>query len=172
MPYRRVCDSAGALRQRDRMKLAAALEKLEKRIPPIVLSVYFPNILEPFALIGHNFWVMNHLTVDESGFPNRADAPDTQWMLTLVLDVRTDTAFFMWGYELDPYVEREMINKCIMRNRIPLRENMLLQASAAIMKEAVNMIERRARSMVKKPMRYGLIAPEKGQARKGGEEKK
>ena len=53
IPYRRVCDNAGALRQQDRMRLNALLEKLERRIPPVLLSVYFPNILEPFSLIPH-----------------------------------------------------------------------------------------------------------------------
>ena len=67
IPYRRVCDNAGALRQQDRMRLNALLEKLERRIPPVLLSVYFPNILEPFSLIPHSFWTMNHLTVDEAG---------------------------------------------------------------------------------------------------------
>ena len=41
---------------------------------------------------------------------------------------RQDTACFMWGYELDPYVEPDLINKSIMKARIPLRESMLLQA--------------------------------------------
>ena len=45
---------------------------------------------------------MNHLTVDEAGFPNHQGPLDPQWLLVLVLDVRTDTACFMWGYELDP----------------------------------------------------------------------
>ena len=30
IPYRRVCDNAGALRQQDRMRLNALLEKLER----------------------------------------------------------------------------------------------------------------------------------------------
>ena len=115
IPYRRVCDNAGALRQQDRMRLNALLEKLERRIPPVLLSVYFPNILEPFSLIPHSFWTMNHLTVDEAGFPNHQGPLDPQWLLVLVLDVRTDTACFMWGYELDPYVEPDLINKSIMK---------------------------------------------------------
>ena len=98
IPYRRVCDNAGALRQQDRVKLNALLEKLERRIPPVLLSVYFPNILEPFSLIPHSFWMMNHLMVDEAGFPNHQGPLDPQWLLVLVLDVRTDTACFMWGY--------------------------------------------------------------------------
>lgn len=102
--------------------------------PPVLLSVYFPNILEPFSLIPHSFWTMNHLTVDEAGFPNHQGPLDPQWLLILVLDVRTDTACFMWGYELDPYVEPDLINKSIMKARIPLRESMLLQAAGSIMK--------------------------------------
>ena len=131
IPYRRVCDNAGALRQQDRMRLNALLEKLERRIPPVLLSVYFPNIL------------------------------------VLVLDVRTDTACFMWGYELDPYVEPDLINKSIMKARIPLRESMLLQAAGAIMKNAVQLVARKARSKVRHPMRYGLTPPTP-EDRKGG----
>ena len=44
----------------------------------------------------------------------------------------------MWGYELDPYVEPDLINKSIMKARIPLRESMLLQAVGSIMKDAVH----------------------------------
>ena len=40
---------------------------------------------------------MNHLTVDEAGFPNHQGPLDPQWLLILVLDVRTDTACVMWG---------------------------------------------------------------------------
>lgn len=159
IPYRRVCDNAGALRQQDRVKLNALLEKLERRIPPVLLSVYFPNILEPFSLIPHSFWVMNHLTVDEAGFPSHQGPLDPQWLLILVLDVRTDTACFMWGYELDPYVEPDLINKSIMKARIPLRESMLLQAVGSIMKDAVQLVARKARSKVRHPMRYGLTPP-------------
>ncbi len=167
VPFRRVCDNAGALRQQDRMKLNAALEKLERRIAPAMLAVYFPNLLEPFSMIGHNFWTLNHAAADEGGFPNRKHPVDPQWLLVLALDVRTDTAGFMWGYQMDPYVDQEKINKCIMKYRIPLRENMLVHACAGIMKMAVRMIESRARHMVKKPIRYGLIPPSSN-AQKGG----
>lgn len=168
IPYRRVCDNAGALRQQDRVKLNALLEKLERRIPPVLLSVYFPNILEPFSLIPHSFWMMNHLTVDEASFPNHQGPLDPQWLLILVLDVRTDTACFMWGYELDPYVEPDLINKSIMKARIPLRESMLLQAVGSIMKDAVQLVARKARSKVRHPMRYGLTPPPPANGKGGG----
>ncbi|KAA3148923.1 MULTISPECIES: hypothetical protein [unclassified Akkermansia] len=168
IPYRRVCDNAGALRQQDRVKLNALLEKLERRIPPVLLSVYFPNILEPFSLIPHSFWMMNHLMVDEAGFPNHQGPLDPQWLLVLVLDVRTDTACFMWGYELDPYVEPDLINKSIMKARIPLRESMLLHAAGSIMKDAVHLVARKARSKVRHPMRYGLTLPAPAERKGGG----
>lgn len=103
--------------------------------------------------------MMNHLTVDEAGFPSHQGPLDPQWLLILVLDVRTDTACFMWGYELDPYVEPDLINKSIMKARIPLRESMLLQAVGSIMKDAVQLVARKARSKVRHPMRYGLTPP-------------
>ena len=79
----------------------------------------------------------------------------------------TDTACFMWGYELDPYVEPDLINKSIMKARIPLRESMLLQAAGSIMKNAVQLVARKARSKVRHPMRYGLPPPTP-EDRKGG----
>ena len=72
IPYRRVCDNAGALRQQDRVKLNALLEKLERRIPPVLLSVYFPNILEPFSLIP---LYLSYRIPSSVNFKNRRDAP-------------------------------------------------------------------------------------------------
>ncbi len=99
--------------------------------------------------------------------PNHQGPLDPQWLLILVLDVRTDTACFMWGYELDPYVEPDLINKSIMKARIRLRESMLLQAAGSIMKNAVQLVARKARSKVRHPMRYGLTPPTP-EDRKGG----
>ena len=74
---------------------------------------------------------------------------------------------YLWGYELDPYVEPDLINKSIMKARIPLRESMLLQAAGSIMKNAVQLVARKARSKVRHPMRYGLTPPTP-EDRKGG----
>ena len=82
IPYRRVCDNAGALRQQDRVKLNALLEKLERRIP--------------------------------------------------------------------------------------LRESMLLHAAGSIMKDAVHLVARKARSKVRHPMRYGLTPPPPPERKGGG----
>ncbi|QWP23287.1 hypothetical protein [Akkermansia muciniphila] len=52
IPYRRVCDNAGALRQQDRMRLNALLEKLERRIPPrspVRLFPQHPGALFPYS---------------------------------------------------------------------------------------------------------------------------
>ncbi|XBD74895.1 hypothetical protein ABFY27_02535 [Akkermansia massiliensis] len=47
IPYRRVCDNAGALRQQDRVKLNALLEKLERRIPPSSFPSISPTSWSP-----------------------------------------------------------------------------------------------------------------------------
>lgn len=74
----------------------------------------------------------------------------------------------MWGYELDPYVEPDLINKSIMKARIPLRESMLLHAAGSIMKDAVHLVARKARSKVRHPMRYGLTPPPPPERKGGG----
>ena len=87
IPYRRVCDNAGALRQQDPREAERPAGKTGTPHSPVLLSVYFPNILDPFSLIPHSFWMMNHLTVDEAGFPNHQGPLDPQWLLVLVLDI-------------------------------------------------------------------------------------
>ncbi len=155
--FRRICDHAGALRQQDRVKLNAILERLEKKIPPVMLAVYFPNIREPFGLVQHNFWLMNHIQADEAGFPNRKDPVNPQWLLILVIDVRTDNACFMWGYQLDPYLQGDYLNSAIRKAKIPLRESLLVQATATIMKHATSLVARAARLKIKSKHTQGLL---------------
>lgn len=159
--YRRVYDRTGALRQRERVKLNLLLEKLEKRLKPSLLSVYFPDETDSHSLTNQCFWTMNHVKVDAAGFPNHDENTlDPKWLLILVIDIRSGSAFFMWGYELDPYVEPDLINKSITRQRIPLREGLFMRAAYSIMKDATRLIARKGRSLIKHPFQHGLIAPE------------
>lgn len=48
IPYRRVCDNAGALRQQDRVKLNALLENWNAAFPPFFFPSIFPIFWSPF----------------------------------------------------------------------------------------------------------------------------
>ena len=158
--FERVLDHAGALRHRDRVKLAKLLEKLERRIPPVMLAVYFPGISEPHQVVLHNLWVLNHIHTDEAGFPNRKYPVNLQWLLVLVVDVHTDKAFFMWGYQLDPYIQGDYLNPAIRKAQIPLRENLLLQGTKTVMRHATRLVARAARLKLRSKHTQGLLPDE------------
>ncbi|MEG0427739.1 MAG: hypothetical protein RR553_07560 [Akkermansia sp.] len=155
--FRRVCDHAGALRHHDRMKLEAYLEKLERRILPVALSVYFPNVNEPYALKRQAFWLLNHINVAQAGFGGREYLCDPEWLLILVVDVRNASACFAWGYQLDPYIDINKINMSIMKASLTLREGTLLQGICKTMKEATRQIVSRTRHVNASPEKHGLI---------------
>lgn len=155
--YRRVNDSAGALRQQDRVRLAHCLEKIERRIAPAALSVYFPNITEPFILKQHSFWFFNQMVLQQADFANRAEPVSPEWLLVLVIDIRTATAHYIWGYQLDPYIDINRINSSIIKSRLLLRDGLLVSGICKAMKDAVRQIAARARNVSANPSKYGLV---------------
>lgn len=63
-----------------------------------------------------------------------------EWMLMLVLDVQLEMACFSWGYMLDPYINPDSINSCIMKARLQFRERAMTVGLKKVMKSAVNQI--------------------------------
>lgn len=63
-----------------------------------------------------------------------------EWMLILVLDVQLERACFTWGYMLDPYVNPDSINSCIMGARLQFRERAMAVGLRKVMKAAVTQI--------------------------------
>lgn len=166
--FRRVCDHAGALRHHDRLKLEVFLQKLEKRIQPAALAVYFPNVGEPFGLMRQAFWSFNHLRIPDAAFgETRGEPVFPEWMLVLTIDVRNATACFAWGYQLDPYIDVNRINTSIMKARLVLREGMLFQGICRVMKDAARQIVSRARQVNASPAKYGMILDEETSVGKG-----
>lgn len=156
--FRRVCDQAGALRHHDRLKLESFLQKLEKRIQPAILAVYFPNVGEPHGLMKQTFWSFNHLNVSDAAFgEGRSEPASAEWMLMLTIDVRNATACFAWGYQLDSYVDVDRINASIMKAQLVLREGMLFRGVCRVMKEAARQVVSRARHVNASPEKYGMV---------------
>ena len=63
-----------------------------------------------------------------------------EWMLILVLDVQLEMACFAWGYMLDPYINPDSINSCIIGARLQFRERAMAVGLKKVMKAAVNRI--------------------------------
>ncbi|MCQ2364390.1 MAG: hypothetical protein MJ051_02390 [Akkermansia sp.] len=63
-----------------------------------------------------------------------------EWMLMLVVDVQLEMACFSWGYKLDPYVNPDSINSCIMGARLQFRERAMVAGLRKVMKAAVHQL--------------------------------
>jgi hypothetical protein len=65
---------------------------------------------------------------------------EQEWMLILVLDVQLEIACFSWGYKLDPYVNPDTINTCIVKTKLLFRERAMVAALKEVMERAVRHI--------------------------------
>ena len=154
--FRRVTDMAGALRHQSRIELAKALEKLERRIAPAVLAVYFPNIADPYVLVRHTFWMFNNMEIQSADFGEHR-VIDPQWMLVLSIDVRSASACFVWGYQLDPYMDLDKDTSSIVRAQLLLRDGMLVDGIKKTMSVVTRQIAKRALQTYRNPAKYHVV---------------
>lgn len=70
-----------------------------------------------------------------------------EWMLLLVLDVQLEIACFSWGYMLDPYINPDSINSCILGARLQFRERAMAVGLKKVMKAAVSQIAAHSHSV-------------------------
>lgn len=73
-----------------------------------------------------------------------------EWMLLLVLDVQLEVACFSWGYMLDPYVDPDRINTCIIKGQLSFREREFVVGLKTVMRAAVKQIASRSRGITHK----------------------
>lgn len=79
-----------------------------------------------------------------------------EWMLVLVLDVQLEVACFSWGYMLDPYVDPDRINTCIIKGQLSFREREFVVGLKTVMRAAVKQIASRSRGITRKlQCKYG-----------------
>lgn len=207
-PFQRVTDEAGALTHKERSAVGQILEKIERRISPVALSVYFTDHGQQEHFRSHALWIINHLRLHHASFGKReqaralddapilvreqADQPHgapssaglvgrtkdafdewrerwhdllhplpppvrREWMLILVFDVQLETACFVWGYMLDPYIDPDRINSSILKARIPIRERDVVQAIKIMMTEAAREIAASGHIAVRHTGKHGLL---------------
>ncbi len=77
-----------------------------------------------------------------------------EWMLILVMDVQLEMACFSWGYMLDPYINPDSINSCIVRARLQFRERAMVSGLKKVMKYAVAQIAANSHRVNKKLRRH------------------
>ncbi len=86
-----------------------------------------------------------------------------EWMLVLVMDVQLETACFTWGYMLDPYINPDSINSCIIKARLQFRERAMVTGLKKVMRSVVHHIALEAHS-VNRRLRRRMMPPPGGTA--------
>ncbi len=81
-----------------------------------------------------------------------------EWMLILVMDVQLETACFTWGYMLDPYINPDSINSCIIGARLQFRERAMVTGLKKVMRSVVHNIALEAHS-VNRRLRRRVTSP-------------
>lgn len=79
-----------------------------------------------------------------------------EWMLILVVDVQLEMACFSWGYMLDPYINPDAINSCIISAKLQFRERAMATGLKKVMKEAVSNIAAASHKVNKKLRKQAL----------------
>lgn len=85
-----------------------------------------------------------------------------EWMLILVMDVQLETACFTWGYMLDPYINPDSINSCIIGVRLQFRERAMVTGLKKVMRSAVHNIALEAHSVNRRMRRRLMQSPAAG----------
>lgn len=154
---RRITDHAGVLMLKDRAALGAHLRELEERICPVLLTVYFIDTLDSATVAAEALWIFDNMQYVEADFPEktyttkvvlngesertlRQSSLDPEWNLMLVIDVRGNTASFVWGYQLDNYVSATALNKCILKSEAHLRSYQFGKAVKSIMNRVTRLL--------------------------------
>lgn len=154
---KRLTDNIGALNSQERAKITKALEKIERRISPVALAVYFPEVEMHNQFLGHAFWALNHGVIAKDTFRWRKAPVKAEWLLMLVIDIRSGLACFTWGYQLDPYIDVNRINSCIIQARLSMRDNDFVEAIPAIMHKAALHIARQAHRIHRHSILYPIL---------------
>ncbi len=89
--------------------------------------------------------------------PNLPPPVQQEWMLILVLDVQLEMACFSWGYQLDPYIDPNSINRCIVRAKLQFRERAMVSGLRRVMKGAVREIAAGSRKVNARLRRQGAL---------------
>lgn len=95
-------DSAGVLRMREREALRELMERFESRFPQLFLSIYVAAFEEMPSLRQFGFWLLNRADYSDGDVTR----PNENGIL-LVVDVNGKAATITYGYSLMPYLDED-----------------------------------------------------------------
>jgi hypothetical protein len=152
-----LADRAGLLRREDRVRVTAAMERMQARFPQLFVAVHTGPCGGPAAIRQFGLWLLNHAAFEDLA----ADKPNEAGIL-LTLDPETRSAGIVFGYLLDPFLDDADTFACLSRAHAYWLEGRHAEGILKLLAHLEGILRKRSRQARRSPMRFlkPFLAPE------------
>ena len=145
---RRLADVAGLIRNRERGKVSAALDRFCRKFPQLFFAVYTSSG-QGGNLRQFGFWLLNRAAFEDVP----VDRPNEAGIL-LVIDADSKSASVTWGYTLDPFLTEEDTFQCLSRAHAYWLEGRYAEGTVRMIEQLEKVLKKRAAQARRDPERF------------------
>ncbi|MBK1856183.1 TPM domain-containing protein [Verrucomicrobiaceae bacterium 5K15] len=146
---RRLSDSAGVLRLKERKKAVKWFDQFEASFPQLFFSVYFGALDDRLNIRQFGLWLLNHGAFEDVDLSRPNDGG-----VLLVVDVNSKAAFIANGYLLDVYLKEEDSFRALSSAHPHLLQGNYYRALKSVMKSLSAALRKRSRQANRNPEKY------------------
>lgn len=149
IPLRRLADSAGLMKSRERVRVQAVLDEFSRLFPQLFFAVYTGSSEGGGNVRQFGFWLLNRAVFEDVP----GDRPNEAGIL-LVIDPETRVAAVTWGYQLDPYLTEEDTFLCLSRAHAYWLEGRFADGVVRLVAQLQKVLGKRAAQARRDPDRF------------------
>ena len=146
---RRLADVAGLVRNRERGKVSAALDRFSRKFPQLFFAVYTGSGQGGGNLRQFGFWLLNRAAFEDVP----VDRPNEAGIL-LVIDADSKSAAVTWGYLLDPFLTEEDTFQCLSRAHAYWLEGRYADGMIRMIAQLEKVLKKKAAQARRDPERF------------------
>ncbi|BDS05568.1 hypothetical protein NT6N_06080 [Oceaniferula spumae] len=146
---RRLSDSAGVLRLKERKKVEKWFDQFEATFPELFFSVYFGALDERSNIRQFGLWLLNRGAFEDVDLSRPNDGG-----VLLVVDVNSKAAFIASGYLLDVYLKEEDTFRALSKAHPHFLQGNYFRALKSIMGNISGSLRKRSRQANRNPEKY------------------
>lgn len=146
---RRLADVAGLIRNRERGKVSAALDRFSRKFPQLFFAVYTSSGQGGGNLRQFGFWLLNRAAFEDVP----VDRPNEAGIL-LVIDADSKSAAVTWGYLLDPFLSEEDTFQCLSRAHAYWLEGRYADGTVRMIEQLEKVLKKKAAQARRDPERF------------------
>lgn len=143
---KRLSDTAGVLRLKERQKVERWLDQFEEIFPQLFFSVYYGALNEMSNIRQFGMWLLNHAAYEDVdiGRPNDGG-------VLLVVDVNAKAASISFGYLLDRFLTEEDTFDILAKAHPHLLQGNHMKALEVIIRKLSRILKKKARKAGRDP---------------------